>query len=153
MSFLISRLGAAPRAALLVLLAVCFARADVNGVKSEPDLDKRAEQAADEADRDLDAARQAWQNGDWTRAMTDLNELEQLTELAQTSLEETKKPPRNNRHYKDVEMKLRALLRRLDGFRLAVDYDVREDVNRIEARVQEVHDQILDAVMTKRKGK
>jgi hypothetical protein len=142
-----------PAAALFLLAGLALARADVDGVKSEPDLDKRAELAADEADRDLDAARQAWQNGDWNKAMAALNELEQLAELAQTSLEETKKPPRNNRHYKDVEMKLRVLLRRLDGFRLAVDYDVREDVNRIETRVQEVHDQILDAVMTKRKGK
>ena len=135
----------------LVLLAGLTSAADLNGVKSEPDLNKRAELATDEADRDLDAARQAWQNGDWNKAMADLNELEQLTELAQTSLEETKKPPRNNRHYKDVELKLRVLLRRLDGFRLAVDYDVRGDVNRIETQVQEVHDQILDAVMTKRK--
>ena len=140
-------------AALVLLAGLALGRADVNGVKSEPDLDKRAELAADEAGRDLDAARQAWQNGDWNKAMAALNELEQLAELAQTSLQETKKPPRNNRHYKDVEMKLRVLLRRLDGFRLAVDYDVREDVNRIETRVQEVHDQILDAVMTKRKGK
>jgi len=140
-------------AALFLLAGFASASADVNGVKSEPDLDKRAELAADEADRDLDAARQAWQNGDWNKAMANLNELEQLTELARNSLEETKKPPRNNKHYKDVEMKLSVLLRRLDGFRLAVDYDVREDVNRVETRVQEVHDQILDAVMTKRKGK
>jgi hypothetical protein len=142
-----------PAAALFLLAGLAFARPDLDGVKSEPDLDKRAELAADEAGRDLDAARQAWQNGDWNKALAALNELQQLADLAQTSLEETKKPPRNNRHYKDVEMKLRVLLRRLDGFRLAVDYDVREDVNRVETRVQEVHDQILDAVMTKRKGK
>jgi len=138
-------------AAALFLLVALASAADINGVKSEPDLNKRAELAADEADRDMDAARQAWQNGDWNKAMAALSELQQLAELAESSLEETNKPPRNNRHYKDVEMKLRVLLRRLDGFRLAVDYDVREDVNRIETRVQEVHDQILDAVMTKRK--
>jgi len=134
-----------------LLFAALAPAAQLDAVKSEPDLNKRAELAVDQADRDLDAARQAWQNGDWNKAVADLTDLRQSAELAETSLDDTRKPPRNNRHYKDVELKLRVLLRRLDGFRLEVDYDVREDVNRVETRVQEVHDQILDAVMTKRK--
>jgi len=137
--------------AILLLLAAATAATQIDAVKSERDLDKRAEMAADLADRDFDAARQAWQAGDWTKTLSELNEMKESAELADTSLEQTTKQPRNNRHYKTVEMKLSNLIRRVDDFRQGVDYEQRDAVNRIETRLQELHDKILDAVMTRRR--
>lgn len=135
----------------IFLLAAVGAMAQADSVKSVPDPNKRAELAVDRADRDLDAARQAWQGGDWTKAQSALAQMEQSAELADTSLEQTNKQPRNNRHYKTVELKLKNLIRRVDAFRLEVDYEQRDSVNSVETRLQELHDKILDAVMTKRR--
>lgn len=138
---------------LILLLADVVCAGQLDAVKAEADPNKRAELAADQADRDLDAARAAWQAGDWAKTQTALNELKDAAELASASLAETDKQqqPRNNRHYKTVEMKLRNLIRRVDAFRLEVDYDRRDAVNRVETRLQDLHDKILDAVMTKRR--
>ncbi|MGA3027602.1 MAG: hypothetical protein ABSF98_22810 [Bryobacteraceae bacterium] len=142
----------APAICAMFLLAVASAD-QLDTVKSEPDLNRRAELAVDQADRDLDAARQSWQNGDWTKTQAALTNLKQAAELAGASLEQTdkQKAPRNNRHYKTVELKMRNLIRRVDAFRLEVDYDQRDAVNQVETRLQELHDKILDAVMTKRR--
>jgi hypothetical protein len=123
------------------------------GAASEPDPNKRAELAVDQADHDLDVAREAWQRGDWTSTQAALTGLRASAELADQSLEETdkQKQPRNNHHYKVVELKLRNLIRRVDAFRLEVDYEQRDTVNEVETRLQELHDRILDAVMTRRR--
>lgn len=137
-------------AAFCLLLALAAA-GQLESVKSEPDPNRRAELAVDAADRDLDTARKNWQAGDWTKAQSALDEMKQSAELANTSLEQTTKQPRNNHHYKTVELKLRNLIRRVDAFRLEVDYEQRDAVNEVETRLSELHDRILDAVMTKRK--
>jgi hypothetical protein len=137
---------------LAILLLAGVANADhLDAVKSEPDPNRRAELAMDQADRDLDAARQAWQSGDWGRTQAALAQLKESAELAEASLEQTRKQPRNNKHYKTVELKLRNLIRRVDAFRLEVDYEQRDAVNQVETRLQELHDRILDAVMTRQR--
>lgn len=143
----------APAICAIFLLAGIAAIAQVDPVKSEPDPNRRAELAVDQADHDLNAARAAWQAGDWDKTQAALNEMKESAELAGTSLALTtkQKPPRNNKHYKVVELKMTDLIRRVDAFRLEVDYEQRDAVNRVEARLQELHDQILDAVMTKRR--
>jgi len=125
--------------------------AQLDTVKAEPDLNRRAELAVDQADHDLDAARTAWESGDWTKTQTELTEMKESADLAGTSLDQTKEAPRKNHHYKVVEMKLRELIRRVDAFRLEVDYEQRDTVNDVETRLQELHDRILDAVMTRRR--
>jgi hypothetical protein len=135
----------------IFLLAGVVAAGQLDTVKAEPDLNRRAELAVDQADHALDAARKAWQDGDWSATESALAQLRDAAELSNASLEQTKQPPRNNRHYKTVEMKMRNLLRRVDAFRLEVDYDQRDAVNQVETRLQELHDKILDAVMTKRR--
>ena len=143
----------APAICAIFLLAGVSATAQPDAVKAEPDPNRRAELAVDQADHDLDAAREAWQAGDWDKTQLALKQMKESAELADTSLAETakQKPPRNNRHYKTVEMKLKELIRRVDAFRLEVDFEQRDTVNVVETRLQELHDQILDAVMTKRR--
>jgi hypothetical protein len=136
---------------LILLLAGAACAAELDTVKSEPDPNRRAELAVDAADHDLDSARQSWQGGDWTKAQSELDAMKKSAELADTSLEQTTRQPRNNHHYKTVEMKLRTLIRRVDAFRLEVDYEQRDAVNDVETRLQELHDRILDAVMTRRR--
>jgi hypothetical protein len=138
---------------LILLLAGIAAADQLDAVRSEPDPNRRAELAVDQADRDLDATRQAWQSDDWSKAQSALEEMKKAAELAYSSLQQTdkQKQPRNNRHYKTVELKMRNLIRRVDAFRLEVDYEQRDAVNQVETRLQELHDRILDAVMTRRR--
>ena len=136
-------------AVLCLLLALAAGQTDNR--RSEADPNRRAEQAVESADRELDAARQAWQGGDWDKSRAALGRMKDSAELADSSLEQSTSQPRNNHHYKVVELKLRMLIRRVDAFRLEVDYEQRDAVNAVETRLQELHDRILDAVMTKRK--
>ncbi|HTP89740.1 MAG TPA: hypothetical protein VMJ34_22490 [Bryobacteraceae bacterium] len=135
-----------------VCLFLAFAgAAQLDEIKSEADPNRRAEMAVDAAGNELNDARESWNGGDWTKTQVSLSQMKDAVELADSSLEETGKQPRNNHHYKTVEIKLRNLIRRVDAFRLEVDYEQREAVNAVETRLQQVHDRILDAVMTKRK--
>ncbi len=129
------------------LLLASAARADLAPVKAIGDPNKRAESAVDHANQELDAARQAWDAGNWEGAQSALSELRESAELADASLKQSSGRPRNNKHYKRVELRLRDLIRRLDGFRNDVDYEHREEVGKTETRVQEVHDQVLAAIM------
>jgi hypothetical protein len=135
---------------VLFLLAGAAA-AQQDAAKTETDPNRRAEMAVDQADHELDAARTSWQAGDWDKTQAALARLKELADLAGSSLDQTTQAPRNNHHYKNVEMKLRALIRRVDAFRLEVDYEQRDTVNDVETRLQELHDRILDAVMTRRR--
>jgi hypothetical protein len=134
-----------------LLSAGLAAFADLAPVKAIPDPNKRAEMAIDHAEQELGAARTAWNAGDWNAAAAALDELRASAELADSSLQQSSGQPRNNKHYKRIELRLRDLIRRIDGLRNDVDYDHREEVNKIETRVQEVHDEILAAIMTKRR--
>ncbi len=133
-----------------LLLAGGAARADLAAVKAVSDPNKRAEAAVDHANQELDAARQAWDAGNWAGTQAALSELRESAELADASLKQASGRPRNNKHYKRVELRLRDLIRRLDGFKNDVDYEHRDEVGKTEARVQDLHDQVLAAIMAGR---
>lgn len=134
------------------LLATGLVRAgDVNAVKAEPDLNKRAQLAMNNADQDLDAAKTAWAAGNADQARSAVGDIEASVRLAYDSLKATGSKPRNNKYYKRLELSTRELLRRLDAVRQDAPLDDRPDVEQVQKNVQDVHDQILQDIMSKRK--
>jgi hypothetical protein len=133
--------------ALVLLLAF----ADITAVKSEPDLEKRSELALANADHAIDEARQAYNSGNDQAQHAALLEVQQLVEVSYDALEHTNKNPRRSKYYKNAELKVRALVRRLSSFREEVGFETRQSVDAVIKKLSDVHDQLVNDVMSKKK--
>lgn len=135
----------------LLLALALLAFADIGAVKSEPDVERRSELALASADKQVDAARTAYNGGDEKAEQLALGEVRELVDVSYDALEHSNRPPRKSKYYKNAELKLSALLRRLNSFRDQVGIDGREAVEAVIKRVSDVHDEVLAAIMSKQK--
>lgn len=123
-------------------------RADLASVKAEPNLERRARKALENADQALKAAQEAYRNGDAKQTEAAFDELRESVVLANDSLKQTGKNPRRSpRHFKNAEIKTRALLRRLEDFRPQMSPDDRDCLDKAQAAIQKVHDELLTGIM------
>ncbi|HEY7337360.1 MAG TPA: hypothetical protein VH639_20885 [Bryobacteraceae bacterium] len=136
---------------LVLALAQLALASNLAGVKSEPNLEKRSERALDNANSALDAARDAYSRGEYDQSETQLEEVGASVDLAYESLQETGKDPRRSGKFKQAEMRIRELLRRLEGLRQTVSFSDRGAVDKVRDRISTVHDNLLDGIMSKRK--
>jgi hypothetical protein len=136
---------------LALVITVPLALADITGVKSEPDPERRSELALTNADKAIDAARQAYNGGDKDAEQAALTEVRELVDVSIESLESTHKAPRNNKYYKRAELKVGALLRRLHSLRDEMAFDGRQSVEAVMKRLSDVHDELINAIMSKKK--
>jgi len=135
------------------VFVLLIAFADIGAVKSEPHPDRRSELALANADREIDEARKAYSSGDDKAVDAALNEVGESVEVSQQSLEETHKAPRSSKYYKSAELKLRALMRRLNSFRDEVGFDTRQHVDAVIKKLSDVHDELLTGIMSKNKNR
>jgi hypothetical protein len=133
------------------VLVLLIAFADITAVKSEPDLEKRSELALANADHAIDEARQAYNSGDDQAQHAALLEVQQLVEVSYDALEHSNKNPRRSKYYKNAELKVRALVRRLSSFREEVGFETRQSVDAVIKKLSDVHDQLVNDVMSKKK--
>ncbi len=136
---------------MTLILAMILAFADIAGVKAESDPERRSDLALMNADKAIDAARQAYNGGDKEAEQAALNEIQELVNVSIESLESTHKAPRNNKYYKRAELKVTALIRRLRSLRDETSFDGRQAVEAVMNRLSEVHDQLITAIMSKKK--
>ena len=95
----------------------------------------------------LKAAQEAYRNGDAKQTEAAFDELRESVVLANDSLKQTGKNPRRSpRHIKNAEIKTRALLRRLDDFRPQMSPDDRDCLDKAQAAIQKVHDELLTGI-------
>ena len=134
-----------------ILALLLLTRGDIASIRSEPDLERRSELALASADKNLDAAKQAYTGGDEKAEREALGEMRELVDVSYDALEHSNKAPRRSKYYKNAELHLRALLRRLNSFRDQVSFDGREAVDAVIKRVSDVHDELLVAIMSKKK--
>ena len=139
-------------AILAILVAAARIPADIESVKSEPNLEKRSEKALQYADDVLDRVRGLYREGKWKEVEAALTQIGSAVDLAQTSLKDSGKNPRKNpKYFKKAELKTRELARRLQSFSQEVSFDERATVDKLREHVVKVHDQLLEDVLTKRK--
>lgn len=136
---------------MIPLLALLLIAADIEAVKSEPDLERRSELALATADKEIDAAKEAFSGGDEKAQQQALVEVRELVNVSYDALEHTNRAPRKSKYYKNAEMKVTALLRRLSSFRDLVGFESRGAVDAVIKRVSDVHDELLAAIMSKKK--
>ncbi len=125
---------------------------DLARIQSEPNAEKRAHAALDNADEALKLAHDAYGSGDSADASARLDEVQQSVELADSSLKQTgKNPSRSPKNFKAAELRTRGLLRKLEGFRDQMSVADQAVADRVVAAVQKIHDGWLDAIMGKKK--
>jgi hypothetical protein len=133
----------------IVVLAAAPAWAGLDDAKAEPNLEKRADLALDNAGIALKAAQDAYlAQADMKQVGASLDEVEASVDLAYASLEETHKSPnRSPKHFKRAEILTRQILRRIDDFRQQMSVDERDRLDRVRAAVQKVHENLLEGIM------
>jgi len=133
----------------MMLLLLSF---DLTAVKNEPNPEHRSELALNNANTALDAARSAYDSGDTAKAEMDLEEVRQSVDLAYDSLSSTGKDPRRSpKYFKKAEMSIRLLLRRLEGVAQNFSVADRTGIDQIRDHVSEIHDNLIEGIMSKKK--
>ena len=127
-------------------------RADLKPALAESNLGKRSKLALDNAAVALKAAREAYATGDNQKVAAAADEILQSVDLAYESLMKTGKNPRSSpRWFKPAEISTRDLSRKLETFQRDMDYADRPLLDKVKARVQQVHDELLLGLMEGKK--
>ena len=139
-------------AALLVLAGASALQADLKKALAEPDLERRSKLALDNAHAAYQTARDAYQKGDLAQVQLSIDEMEQSVDLAFRSLNDTGKNPRKSPGwFKKAEISTRDLARHIASFQDEMSYADRPMIEKLKARVQQVHDDLLLGLMEGRK--
>jgi phosphosulfolactate synthase (CoM biosynthesis protein A) len=135
---------------LLVLLAAAFAMAaDLKEIQNEPNLERRAKLALDHAEESFTRAKADYAAGKRDSAGDALRDMQAAVEMARDALNATgKNARRHTGPFKSAETVTRDLLRKLDGLYNSMDYDDRKQFEAPKAKVQEIHDQWLEEIIS-----
>ncbi len=138
-------------AALLLLSSGAFLNADVEKVKAEPKLERRSALALDEAESVLVSAQKDYEAGNIDEFRKGLQEASELTDLSYQSLQDTgKRARRDPKWFKRAEQRLVVILRRVDALAKDVASDDRAAVESVQKKMREVHDQLVQDIMTRK---
>ena len=136
---------------LFLLLLLVPLHAELDAVKAEPNLEKRSALALLNADSQIDAAKKAYEAADRESFTRAIDEVIASVDLSYDSLEDTgKRARRSPKHFKRAELKVRGLIRRLDGIEREVALDDRAPISNALKRLHEVHDKLVVDIMTKK---
>jgi hypothetical protein len=136
---------------VFLLLSGGILHADLKRALAEPNLEKRSGLALLNATAALKSARAAYDLGDNDQVAKDAAEVLESVELAATSLTQSGKNPRRSDAFKKAEISTRDLSRRIQDFQDQMSYFDRPLLDKVKARVMEVHEQLLLGVMEGKK--
>ena len=142
-------------AALILLGAWASATpAGLDTVKREANLEKRARLAIDYARASVKRVAGLYRVGNRDEGAALLREIQAAVELAQESLEATRKPAwKKPKHFKRAEIRTRTLLDELEDLDRKLSYDERDELRAVRARIEEVNQELLMSIMTKQNKK
>lgn len=120
---------------------------DLEKIAQKADLEDRVDDALDYAESMLDYAKAFYRDGDWDRCLYTLRVMEEAVEIAYEALLERGKDPRRDRHFKKTEIRVRRLTRLLSDFQETLSYLERPQIDPILKRLEEIHEDLLMAVM------
>jgi uncharacterized protein (DUF1800 family) len=145
------RFAAVAAVLTLALAGAGAARADLTKVRAETRPVQRARMAMDNANDQLGSASKSYKTGGLATARAALDEVLDSVKLAKQSLDQTGRNPRNSNDYKNLELKTRALLKKLGSLVESMSFQDREGVKPLVDELQKIHDDTLMAVMEGRK--
>ncbi len=138
-------------AIVAILLPWSGLHADLKKALAEQNLEKRSGLALDNAAAALKSARAAYDKGENDEVAKAASEVLESVDLAAASLDQSGKNPRRSAWYKKAEITTRDLSRRIQDFQNDMSYVDRPLLDKVKARVQEVHEKLLMGVMEGKK--
>jgi hypothetical protein len=148
------RIAAAATVLTLALAGAGAALADLAKVRAEKRPVTRERMAMDNANDRVSMASKSYKLDGLAAARESLDEVFASVELAKQSLDETGRNPRNFLEYKNLELKMRTLLKRLGALVDGMSFQEREQLKPMMDALQKIHDDTLMAIMEgKQKGK
>ena len=137
---------------LVCTLSVPLYASDLAAVRQETNPERRSQLAMDNAGAALDTARTVYAAGNIDKAEGALNEVGDSVELAYQSLLDTGKVARRDpRLFKRAELAARQLLRRIEGLAESMGFQDRALAEKARDRVGAVHDDLVNAMMSKKR--
>ncbi len=137
---------------LALFLTAALAWADLSQVRSEPNLEKRAERALQYADQAITQARKLYEAGEVEQYRAALGEVRESVDLTVESLRATgKSASRSPKHFKRAELATRMLVRRLESLAREVGFDDREPAEKTRDHTRAAQEQFLLGIMEKKK--
>jgi hypothetical protein len=134
----------------LTLFAATAAAGALERIRKEPQPERRAQLAIDNAPVALEEARAALRAGSLSQIQAGIEETVASLEVALRSLRDTgKKPSKLSRFYKRGELHAREAERRLEDLIKSLNYDDRPPAEKALLRLQAVHEEFLLGVMSK----
>jgi hypothetical protein len=123
-------------------------RADLKQALAEANLEKRSQLALDNARAAYKSARAAYEKGENDQVATAVHEIEESVDLAYASLTKTGKDPRKSpKYFKKAEIETRELMKHIDAFENSMSFSDRPVLEKLKAKVQQVHDDLLVGLM------
>lgn len=140
-------------AVALAMAAGVPLRADLTAAKAEPNLERRAQKALDNAEETFETAQKTYLvKGDVKQTDALLEEVGSSVDLAYESLRQTgKNPSKSPKHFKRAEIRTRDMLRRMRDFREQMSALDRDEIDRVRAGIQKIHDDLLAEIMGQKK--
>jgi len=127
--------------------------ADIEAVRAEPRLDRRYWKALEFGAAQIDLARKSYQEGPIEKFQPALDSILQAVQLCDDTLRGTgKNPSKSPKHFKRAELKMREMIRRVQGLEELVAIDDRAAVNKVRTRIQTIHDELLLDIMGRKKN-
>jgi hypothetical protein len=124
---------------------LCAGQSFLDDLKAERDPGKRSQKALDYADEAFDSARSSYKQGDNHKGDADLDNMTAALTACIDSLSASHK----SRFYKQAEMKVAYLQRRMDNLVQSLDVDERGWAEQTNRKLEEVHEKMLEGVMRK----
>jgi hypothetical protein len=135
-----------------LLAAALMPGSDLDGVRSEPNLERRAKAALEYANAAITASRQSYLDSNYQQALASLKEVSAAADLALESLDATGKNARRSpKPFKNAEKQINELIRRLNSLEADFGVDDRPAVQQVIQRLSEIHDELIVRIMGKKK--
>ena len=139
------------RTVLVLVSAAVSLYAELAPVKAEPDLEKRSQLALDHAEQEIAAAKKAYDAGEINDFKRLLTEVGDLADVCYDALEDTgKRARRAPKWFKKAEQRMLTIMRRIGSLEKDVALEDRGLVKDLGKRVSDVHDRLLNDIMTKK---
>ena len=138
--------------AVTLAFAAVLSASDLDAIKAESNLEKRSDKALKYAAEEIKTASTTYAAGNVDKSREALQEALDAVELSYASLKETGKNPRRSpKHFKRAEVRTREMLRRMRSIETEFSVDDRAMIEKVEARVQQIHDELLASIFRKKK--
>lgn len=114
------------------------------GARARTSLERRSTVALKKAESAFTAARDAYRARDSVSMAVSITDIGQYLDLAYTSLTETGKNPRESpKYFKQAEIKVRELARKLEYLQLEMPFDDQARLESVRTRVEQIDEDLL----------